>query len=73
MKTLFVSDLDGTLMQPDATLSPVTVRLLNKAIDAGRLFSVATARTPATVVPIMERVNHHALAPGKGQQHRVLR
>lgn len=57
MKTLFVSDLDGTLMQPDATLSPVTVRLLNKAIDAGRLFSVATARTPATVVPIMERVH----------------
>lgn len=57
MKTLFVSDLDGTLMQPDATLSDTTVRLVNEAIAGGKLFSVATARTPATVVPILRNVN----------------
>ena len=57
MKTLFVSDLDGTLMQPDATLSDKTVRLVNEAIAGGKLFSVATARTPATVVPILRDVN----------------
>lgn len=51
--TLYVSDLDGTLMQPDATLSPETVRLLNGAIAEGKLFTVATARTPATVAGIV--------------------
>lgn len=56
MRTLYVSDLDGTLMQPDATLSPTTVRLINEAIARGTLFSVATARTPATVVPILQQV-----------------
>lgn len=55
--TLYVSDLDGTLMQPDATLSAETVRLLNKAISDGKLFTVATARTPATVAGILSRVN----------------
>lgn len=57
MRTLYISDLDGTLMQPDATISERSVRLLNSAIDSGKLFSVATARTPATVAPILERVH----------------
>lgn len=51
--TLYVSDLDGTLMQPDATLSAETVRLLNRSISQGKLFTVATARTPATVSGII--------------------
>lgn len=57
MKTLFVSDLDGTLLQPDATLSRTTVSLLNKSVAEGKLFSIATARTPATVVPILKDVD----------------
>lgn len=57
MKTLYVSDLDGTLLQPDARLSDRTVELLNGAISDGALFTVATARTPATVAPIMSRVS----------------
>ena len=56
-KTLYVSDLDGTLLQPDAKLSDETVRMLNEFIAAGGLFTIATARTPATVASIMERVN----------------
>ena len=31
-KTLYVSDLDGTLMQPGAYLSEDTVRMLNRSI-----------------------------------------
>ncbi len=54
--TIFVSDLDGTLLQPDAQLSDETVRLLNGSIAEGKLFSVATARTPATVAPILSRL-----------------
>lgn len=53
IKTLYVSDLDGTLLQPDARLSEETLRMLNYAISRGVLFTIATARTPATVAPIL--------------------
>ncbi len=43
-KTLYVSDLDGTLLQPDGQLSDHTVDTLNRLISRGMLFSVATAR-----------------------------
>ena len=57
MSTLYVSDLDGTLLQPDAKLSDETVALLNDAIEKGKLFTIATARTPATVSTILSRVH----------------
>ncbi len=43
-KTLYVSDLDGTLLQPDGQLSDHTVDTLNRLISRGMAFSVATAR-----------------------------
>ncbi len=57
MATLFVSDLDGTLLGPDRKVSPESVRLLNESISKGAMFSVATARTPATVGPLMKDVD----------------
>ena len=60
--TLYVSDLDGTLLGEDSLLSAETVATLNRIIDdLGGLFTVATARTPATVVPLMQEV--HARLP----------
>ena len=60
--TLYVSDLDGTLLGEDSQLSAVTVATLNRIIGKlGGLFTVATARTPATVVPLMQQV--HARLP----------
>ena len=56
-KTLYVSDLDGTLMQPGAYLSDTTVNLLNRSIADGKLFTIATARTPATVAGIIKDVD----------------
>ncbi|MBR5171231.1 MAG: HAD-IIB family hydrolase [Muribaculaceae bacterium] len=62
MKTLYVSDLDGTLLGEDSRLSPGTITILNRIIgELGGLFTVATARTPATVVPLMQEV--HAMLP----------
>ncbi|MBR3453503.1 MAG: HAD hydrolase family protein [Muribaculaceae bacterium] len=44
--TLYVSDLDGTLLGHDSRLSAVTVATLNRIIgELGGLFTVATART----------------------------
>lgn len=56
--TLYVSDLDGTLLGADSQLSQESVQVLNNAINRyGALFTCATARTPATIVPLMERVD----------------
>lgn len=57
MKTLYVSDLDGTLLQPDATVSPLTQQLVNEAVGQGKLFTCATARTPATVASILDGID----------------
>lgn len=45
MKTLFVSDLDGTLLNKDSLISSYSISHLNKMIDEGLLFTVATARS----------------------------
>lgn len=55
-KTLYVSDLDGTLLDNTSRVSPATAEMLNEAIAEGALFTVATARTPATVQPLLSGV-----------------
>lgn len=57
MKTLYISDLDGTLLQPNVELSRRTIDILNECIGQGMLFSVATARSIASVKPILKEVN----------------
>ena len=44
-KTLYVSDLDGTLMRNDETISPYTVRTINELVGKGLAFTYATARS----------------------------
>ncbi|MBQ9466559.1 MAG: HAD family phosphatase [Muribaculaceae bacterium] len=57
IRTLYVSDLDGTLLDADSTISDESARLLDDAIrHRGALFTIATARTPATAAPIMSRL-----------------
>ncbi len=56
MRTLYLSDLDGTLLNSQAVLSSESCRMLNDLIDKGMLFSVATARTAATVLDIFKDV-----------------
>ena len=45
MKTLYVSDLDGTLLTPEGRVSPKTAEILNELIQRGLLISVDTARS----------------------------
>ncbi|MBN2558782.1 MAG: HAD-IIB family hydrolase [Clostridia bacterium] len=56
MKTLYISDLDGTLLNGGAELSEYTAGALRKLIEGGVHFTIATARTTATVEHILERV-----------------
>ena len=45
MRTLYVTDLDGTLMRNDMTVSAESVRIFNELIDRGVLITYATARS----------------------------
>jgi len=45
MKTLYVSDLDGTLLRSNETTSEYTNDILNRLTENGMLFSYATARS----------------------------
>lgn len=54
--TLYISDLDGTLLDPSSSVSAESASILNKLIRKGAMFTVATARTPATVQPLLSTI-----------------
>lgn len=54
--TVFVSDLDGTLLNKEMVLSDFTVKSLREIIHAGIKFTVATARTIESVKYIMKDI-----------------
>ena len=45
MGILYVSDLDGTLLNTSASLSPYTIKTINGLVEKGMLFTYATARS----------------------------
>lgn len=49
MKTLYISDLDGTLLGPNAELTPYTRDVIKAFTAKGGYFTAATARTRETV------------------------
>lgn len=48
MKTLYVTDLDGTLLTKDQVVSEYSKRAINELVDSGMLFTYATARSMET-------------------------
>jgi len=52
-KTLYVTDLDGTLLNSNKELSPMTRKTVNSFIADGGYFTVATARTAASASIIL--------------------
>lgn len=52
LKTLYVSDLDGTLLDPSPKITPRTAETLNSLIAKGMEFTFATARSIYSAVPI---------------------
>jgi len=55
--TLYLSDLDGTLLNYAAKLKPRAAEMLNRFIRKGGVFSYATARRIQTAAPIMKAVS----------------
>ncbi|MDD6889359.1 MAG: HAD-IIB family hydrolase [Bacteroidales bacterium] len=53
-RTLYVTDMDGTLLNNGSFVSHRSSSIISDLSHAGALITVATARTPATVVPLME-------------------
>ena len=56
-KTLYISDLDGTLLNSNKDVSEYTRDTLNSLIKKGVHFSIATARTAASAVKILSGLN----------------
>lgn len=53
MRTLYVSDLDGTLLDADSRIDPESATIISDLSRRGALITVATARTPATVTELL--------------------
>jgi Cof subfamily protein (haloacid dehalogenase superfamily) len=56
-KTLFITDLDGTLLNSEAKVTPFTANTINNLIDAGMIFTYATARSFHTALLVTSNIN----------------
>lgn len=58
-KTLYITDLDGTLLNKDKEISGFSRAVISKFIAAGGFFSIATARSAASAVKIINGLDIH--------------
>ena len=73
-KTLYVTDLDGTLMRGDKSVSERSISIINKLIEEGMNFTVASARSVSSLqhivkpldisIPLVVRNGTALAAPG---------
>lgn len=59
---MVASDIDGTLLRSDETISVRTVQAINAAVNTGATFILATGRPPRWVPMIAEMTGHRGLA-----------
>lgn len=57
MNTLYVTDLDGTLMRDDKTISNESVAILNRLLAGGIFFTYATARSLSSASEITKNIS----------------
>lgn len=55
--TLYISDLDGTLLTSEQKISPESLEIINGLTDKGMLFSYATARSIITAKKVSAGLN----------------
>lgn len=76
-KTLYVTDLDGTLLNTQDRISPLSIQIINDLVDKGMLFTYATARSLvsasivteglSTKVPIIAYNGAFIIQPSTGE------
>ncbi len=59
---MVATDLDGTLLQPDSTVSPRTLAALAAARDAELVVTLVTGRPPRWLAPVVHQLGWHGLA-----------
>ena len=62
MKTLFITDLDGTLLTKEGRVSAYSRERINRLVKEGMLFSFASARSPASARRAVEGLDLSAPA-----------
>ena len=68
-RTLYVTDLDGTLLNAESRVSGPTAEILNSLVERGVMFTPATARTPATVQPLLSGIRQSVYTGASGEVH----
>lgn len=59
---MLATDLDGTLLRPDSTVSPRTKAALQQAREAGLIVTLVTGRPPRWLAPVIHEIGWHGLA-----------
>lgn len=62
-RILFATDLDGTLLNDNGSLAPEFAARLNKLMAEGCLFTIASARAPASARPVLDSAGLRLTAP----------
>ena len=58
---LIATDLDGTLVRSDGTISDRTAKALARAEEAGAVVVLVTGRPPRWIAPVAEATGHHGV------------
>lgn len=53
-KILYVTDLDGTLLNKSARINPESIEIINRLVEQGMLFTYATARSLVSAAVVTE-------------------
>ena len=57
MNTIYMADLDGTLVDESEELSHYTKTTINALVERALPFTINTSRTPESVMPVIEHLN----------------
>ncbi len=63
MKTLYVTDLDGTLLNARSRISPYSIAVIHSLIKKGMLFTYATARSLSSSLVVMNALKKYDISP----------
>lgn len=59
MKTLYITDLDGTLLNTKDRINPYSIETINRLVEQGMLFSYATARSLVSAAVVTRGLSAH--------------